>query len=73
MGSKDIVAQENHAEDPLLSSQVLKIQGSIYQTLEIGKSAPTLKSYGYEAHEVEPPFVYPSRPELVDYFLIRPP
>ena len=57
--SKDKIVQPVPAASPLMSSQMVHIQGDIYQTLEIGIPIPTLLSFGYVAHSLEPPFVDP--------------
>ena len=64
-----IITPDNHANIPFVSSQVVKIQGNIYEELEIGKPIPTLKSFGNKAHKVDPLFVDPPRPKLLDYSL----
>ena len=55
--SKDKIVQAVPATSPLMSSQMVHIQGDIYQTLGRGKPLPTLLSFGYVAHSLEPPFV----------------
>ena len=67
--SKDKIFQAIPAKSLLMSSQLVHIQGDIYQTLEIGIPFSTLLSFGYMVHSFELSFVDPPWPKLVDYSL----
>ena len=58
---------------PLVSFQVVDIQDDIYKTFGIGKPLPTLFTFGYVSHSLEPPFIDLPRPDLVDYHLTKNP
>ena len=58
---------------PLVSSQVIHIQGDLYESLETGKSLPPLISFDYVIFAIESPFVDPPRPLMVNCSLTKPP
>ena len=72
-GSKNRIAQVILATYLLVSSQVMYEQSDTYKIFRTGKLLPTLLSFGYVVHSLEPPFVDPPRPKLVDYSLTKPP
>ena len=56
IGSKHIIAQETLMASPLVSTQIMHIQGNIYESLEIGKSLPILLSFRYMTYVIESTF-----------------
>ena len=73
VGSKVIIAQESHMDVPLVNTQVTRVQGNIYESLEMGKPFPPLISLEHVALVVKPPFNDPSHPLIVNYSLTKSP
>ena len=73
IGSKSRIAQVIPGTYLLMNSQVMYEQSDTYKIFRTGKLLPTLLSFGYVVHIIEPPFIDPPRPELVDYSLTKPP
>ena len=72
-GSNDIFPQKDHEDVPLVNFQAVIFQENIFEMLEIEKPLLSPKSFEDKIHGVEPPFVDPPRPKLVDYSLRKPP
>nr|XP_027085682.1 uncharacterized protein LOC113707618 [Coffea arabica]XP_027085771.1 uncharacterized protein LOC113707684 [Coffea arabica] len=72
-GFKDIPTQGTLMAFPLVNSQVVHIQGNIYETLGIGKSLSFLTLLDHVAFAIKSPFNDPPRPKMVDYSLTKAP
>ena len=48
------------------------IQDNIYDSLEIGKSSPSLLSFEYMGFTIKSPFNNLPRPKMIDYSLTKP-
>ena len=55
----------------LENSEMVLLQGNIYETLEIGKALLSLVSFDYVIFSIKAPFMDPSRPKIVDYSLTK--